>query len=364
MHLVVFLIILHVSVDISAAVTDEKIPSKSVESKVNAFTDDFYKAVRSSNVLTQLFDWHEMAIDQLSSAVDRKSKSKLSSWGIDNAENLAASITQYLTPDFPALSSETVMRIYGFMMANYLVSEGILNDTNGPSLALAYARSLENFANSGDTKYEAVSNGFVNFVISLTPMTPERGIKLVQKFEEAMRLENARQGAPNPSENTDESAVNAFGAAFSEAVRSSNILTQLFDWREEPEKEIAQTVNREVKCFLSAWSTDNVENIAASTTQYIPQNFSAYPLETPIRAYSNSMANYLVSEGILNTRNAPSLAKAYAKSFEHFASRTEIKISAVKDGFLNFTTSLTPMTPERGLKLAQKFEEAWRLATS
>ncbi|GFT36659.1 hypothetical protein NPIL_503621 [Nephila pilipes] len=170
-------------------------------------------------------------------------------------------------------------------------------------------------------------------------------------------------GASNPIENTVESAVNAFVAAFTEAVRSSNILTQMFDWREEPEKEVAQAVCKEVKFFLSAWGADNVENIAASTIQYIPQNFSAHPLETPIRANGNTMANYLVSEGILNTRNAPILAKTYAKSFEHFSCRTEIKMNAVRDGFINFATSLTPMTPERGLKLAQKYEEAWRLAT-
>ncbi|GFS71594.1 hypothetical protein NPIL_259311 [Nephila pilipes] len=171
-------------------------------------------------------------------------------------------------------------------------------------------------------------------------------------------------GDLNPRENIDESAVNAFVTAFTEAVRSSNILTQLFDWREEPEKEIAQAINRKVKYFLSAWGADNAEDIAASLTQYIPQNFSAHPLDTPVRANGYSMANYLVSEGILNTRNAPTLAKVYAKSFEHFACKTDIKIDAARDGFANFATSLTPLSLERGLKLAQKYEEAWRLVTS
>ncbi|GFT58031.1 hypothetical protein NPIL_271181 [Nephila pilipes] len=82
-------------------------------------------------------------------------------------------------------------------MANYLISEGILNDRNAPTLAVAFIKSFENIASEAENKYKGVLDGFVNFVTSLTPMTPERGLKLAQKCEEAVHLENARQSSGN-----------------------------------------------------------------------------------------------------------------------------------------------------------------------
>ncbi|GFW58991.1 hypothetical protein TNCV_2830971 [Trichonephila clavipes] len=110
----------------------------------------------------------------------------------------------------------------------------------------------------------------------------------------------------------------------------------------------------DVLFYLSTWGATNPENNAAFVKQHIPKNLSALPWETPIRVYGSSMANYLISEGILSERNANLLAKAYAKSYEYFAN-TDNKIADTKLGFLNFAASLTALTAEKGVKMAQKF---------
>ncbi|GFT66970.1 hypothetical protein NPIL_531141 [Nephila pilipes] len=98
---------------------------------------------------------------------------------------------------YPAKSLETSVRTASICMANYLISEGILNDRNAPTIAMAFTKSFENIASEAENKYKAVLYGFVNFVTSLTPMTPERGLNLAQKCEDAVQLENDRQSCGN-----------------------------------------------------------------------------------------------------------------------------------------------------------------------
>ncbi|GFY75016.1 hypothetical protein TNIN_317701 [Trichonephila inaurata madagascariensis] len=167
----------------------------------------------------------------------------------------------------------------------------------------------------------------------------------------------------NPSSVTTGSVTNSFVTSFLEAVKSSKALLEVFDWRQLLGEEVAQNIYRDVLSSLSSWGAADPENNAEFATQHIPKNFSVLPWETPIRVYGRGMANYLISEGILNERNADILAKAYAKSYEYFAN-AENKIADTKSGFLNFAASLTALTTERGLKLAQKYGEAWQSETS
>ncbi|GFT18458.1 hypothetical protein NPIL_687501 [Nephila pilipes] len=135
----------------------------------------------------------------LLSKVDNEVDNKrlLLSWDVDNAEDIAASIAKCVAKQFPAMSLDTLIKVYGHAMGAYIASQGILNEANVPTLSKAYTKSFEHFDRSTENKYEAVRNGFINFATSLTPMTPERGRKLAQHCEEAIRQETDEQCSEN-----------------------------------------------------------------------------------------------------------------------------------------------------------------------
>ncbi|GFR19747.1 hypothetical protein TNCT_319941 [Trichonephila clavata] len=157
----------------------------------------------------------------------------------------------------------------------------------------------------------------------------------------------ASENIVNPSSGTTGSATNSFVTSFLEAVKSSNTLAEIFDFRQLSGQQVAENIYKGAVSTLSSWGATNAENYAALTTKHIPKNLSTLPWETFIRVYGSSMANYLASEGILNERNADMLAKAYAKSYKYFATNEETKIAATKLGLLTFAASLTQLTAER-----------------
>ncbi|GFT16303.1 hypothetical protein NPIL_25871 [Nephila pilipes] len=66
MYFAIFLVIVPIAIDISAAVEFESVSSEAVESAVNAFIAAFSVNVKSSNTLTEMFDWRQTNGKQLS----------------------------------------------------------------------------------------------------------------------------------------------------------------------------------------------------------------------------------------------------------------------------------------------------------
>ncbi|GFS34977.1 hypothetical protein NPIL_551561 [Nephila pilipes] len=166
----------------------------------NAFVSAFTQEVKSSSVLSELFDMKGNSGEGLGQYIYNDARKNLQSFGVEDAENAAAYATQHLSQDFPVLTFDTLVKVFGTIMARYLSSEGILNEGNSQTLAMEYAKSFEDSANSNmnsqvGSKFIAIGQGFVPFVTSIVQMTPEKGNKIATYFGDAWKLEAASRSA-------------------------------------------------------------------------------------------------------------------------------------------------------------------------
>ncbi|GFS66286.1 hypothetical protein NPIL_549771 [Nephila pilipes] len=101
--------------------------------------------------------------------------------------------------NFPHLSLDIMIRVYSKITSRYLYTEGILTIANAQPLANTFAKMIENSAegillSECDSKFEAINNGFINFLSSFIQFLPPKGWKLCVTYGNSFQLEAANNG--------------------------------------------------------------------------------------------------------------------------------------------------------------------------
>ncbi|GFS70197.1 uncharacterized protein NPIL_511211 [Nephila pilipes] len=151
-------------------------------------------------------------------------------------------------------------------------------------------------------------------------------------------------------------AAESFVGAFVQNVESSMALTQLLDLSQTTGQQYAQFLYKYCLSWLLKMGVLNGRIAAEFATRPVAQNFPNLPLSTMSRVYGNIAARFLFSVEILNRENAELLGTEYAKMLEKSAKRygysqPDSKCVAIFEGLSNFSSFVTPMTPEKAWKL-------------
>ncbi|GFQ68553.1 uncharacterized protein TNCT_108581, partial [Trichonephila clavata] len=105
----------------------------------------------------------------------------LASLGARKPEKIADFSTRPMAQNFNVFTREEMVRVYSSVAASYLDSQGILTQDNAKDLANQYANTFEKSANETvveddpTSKFEAVGNGLMEFLMSVDTMTVEKG---------------------------------------------------------------------------------------------------------------------------------------------------------------------------------------------
>ncbi|GFS70190.1 uncharacterized protein NPIL_511191 [Nephila pilipes] len=161
-------------------------------------------------------------------------------------------------------------------------------------------------------------------------------------------------------------AAITFFENFSQAVKSSNILSEIFDLSSATGLQFSQFVKKNCLQDLLKWGVPNAEVAVEFAVQPIAKSMPNLPLPVTVSAYAFSVARFLLSEKILNQANAEKLSLAYAKSFEESAKRIpstkpDYKFWVLHEGCFDFINSEVEMTPAKGWRLEIYLEVTWML---
>ncbi|GFS70193.1 uncharacterized protein NPIL_511201 [Nephila pilipes] len=223
------------------------------------------------------------------------------------------------------------------------------------SNVLAFLRFSTDFRVTAGAFSEAFSGGFVG---------PPGGIFSRASFViPGFRPPSARY-PNNATAAVVEPEVAAFVTALTRDIKSSKILSQLFDFRDTTGLEFAQFTYEFYLYWLRRWKTDDPEIAAEFASRPIAQNFPNLPLDPMIRTHGNVYGRFLYTEEILNQSNAQKLASILSKSLMESAkrnwnTRTDSKYLAIGLGCINFLSSAVRMTPAKGWKLAIIFGDSF-----
>ncbi|GFT63742.1 hypothetical protein NPIL_246681 [Nephila pilipes] len=157
-----------------------------------------------------------------------------------------------------------------------------------------------------------------------------------------------------------------FVETFTQLVKSSNVLSQVFDQSETPGYRFYQFLYKSCRMQFINHGSPYAEVAAEICTLPIAQNFPNLPLQVLVNAFGYAMARLLLSEKILNESNAEMLALDFAKSFEDTAERqsrsqSDFEFWVLSKGFSNFTISQIAFTPRKGWRLAIYCAVTWML---
>ncbi|GFY41902.1 uncharacterized protein TNIN_247501 [Trichonephila inaurata madagascariensis] len=146
----------------------------------DTFVDTFVQLVYESNTLKDLFDLSETPAIEFASYAHKHIATELASLGAKNPERVADFATRPMAQNFKVFTREEMVRVYSSVAASYLYSQGILMQDNAQDLANEYANSFEKSANETvvendpTTKFKAVGNGFMEFLMSKGTLTHEK----------------------------------------------------------------------------------------------------------------------------------------------------------------------------------------------
>ncbi|GFT63746.1 uncharacterized protein NPIL_246701 [Nephila pilipes] len=365
-----------------------------------SFVEVFTRAIKSSNLLTDVFDFSEMTGLQFYQFHYRNFFFQLLRYKSPFAEVAADMCTLPIAQNFPNLSFQIMVDVYGYIMARFLLSEKILNHLNAETLALDYVKSFMDAAeliSSSESNYKlrVLLRGFLSFTISHVEMTPKKGWRLATYCGVTWMLNAALNGhgvgndhptsalerahfisddilPPElPSEKTVEAFLlgpiaNAFVEVFTQKIKSSNTLIHVFDLSQTTGPQYNDFLYKSCLELLKRYKAPFAEVAARLGTLPVAQNFHHLSLQIVVNVYGYSVARFLLSEKMLNQSNAESLALAYAKAFEDNVelipkTRPDYKLWVLSKGFGNFTTTQVAMTPVKGWRLAIYCGVTWMM---
>ncbi|GFT63756.1 hypothetical protein NPIL_246741 [Nephila pilipes] len=172
--------------------------NKSVAPAESIFIDSFTQIVDASGPLSQLLDLSQTTGVEYHDFIYRRALAAHAEWGMTPLD-VSAAIAAGPIIKFPNLPKSTMTRVYSSVVARYLLTEGVLNESNAQFLARWFAETMENSANQissflPEYQYQAISNGFINFLSSFVQFTPKKGWKLASLYGKAWKTEAIRLG--------------------------------------------------------------------------------------------------------------------------------------------------------------------------
>ncbi|GFY18399.1 uncharacterized protein TNCV_2396281 [Trichonephila clavipes] len=156
----------------------------------DTFVDTFVQLVYESDTLKDLFDLSETPAIGYSHHAYNDSVIVLTSLGATNPDKIADFETRPMAQNFKVFTREEMVTVYSNKASSYAYSQGILTQNNAKYLAVQYANIYEKTAKEyvveGDptSKYQAIGNGFIQFVMSIDDnLTVEKGWVLAIFYE-------------------------------------------------------------------------------------------------------------------------------------------------------------------------------------
>ncbi|GFQ68550.1 uncharacterized protein TNCT_108561 [Trichonephila clavata] len=147
----------------------------------DTFIDTFVQLVYESDSLMDLFDLSKTPAIEYTQHAYKHFVTVLASLGARKPEKIADFSTRPMAQNFNVFTREEMVRVYSSVAASYLDSQGILTQDNAKDLANQYANTFEKSANETvveddpTSKFEAVGNGLMEFLMSVDTLTVEKG---------------------------------------------------------------------------------------------------------------------------------------------------------------------------------------------
>ncbi|GFW59009.1 uncharacterized protein TNCV_2831151 [Trichonephila clavipes] len=116
--------------------------------------------------------------------VNRCGLPELKNWGVPFAEVAARFAILPVSKNFCSLPLSLIVKVYGYTIASFLLSERLLNESNYEELASALTNSFEDSAKGIDScrlesKTVVICKGIANFINSYIKMNGGKGWKLI-----------------------------------------------------------------------------------------------------------------------------------------------------------------------------------------
>ncbi|PRD31035.1 UNVERIFIED_CONTAM: hypothetical protein NCL1_24597 [Trichonephila clavipes] len=168
----------------------ERSPSlEEVEEKLygriaNLFVDVFSTKVNSSENLTDVLDFSSTSGETFGKFIYKCGLPELKNWGVPFAEVAARFAILPVSKNFCSLPLSLIVKVYGYTIASFLLSERLLNESNYEELASALTNSFEDSAKGIDScrlesKTVVLCKGIANFINSCLKMNGGKGWKLI-----------------------------------------------------------------------------------------------------------------------------------------------------------------------------------------
>ncbi|PRD28274.1 UNVERIFIED_CONTAM: hypothetical protein NCL1_32900 [Trichonephila clavipes] len=165
------------------------------------FVDTFVQLVYESDTLKDLFDLSESPAIEYAQHAYNDFVTVLTSLGAIDPDKTADFATRPMAQNFKVFTREEMVRVYSNVASSYLASQGILTQDNAQDLANQLASTFEKSAKEtvveGDptSKFSAVGNGFIEFLMSNDNLTVEKVWVLAIYYESEWLLTAAETPA-------------------------------------------------------------------------------------------------------------------------------------------------------------------------
>ncbi|GFT63758.1 uncharacterized protein NPIL_246751 [Nephila pilipes] len=161
-----------------------------------------------------------------------------------------------------------------------------------------------------------------------------------------------------------------FSSYFKNAVYSSKILAQLFDFNGVTANEFCRSTYPYILEALLDTHSRNPEYAAKQAARPIAQIHGYISTNIVVQVYANSVAKFLYSNDVLNEYNAVSLAQAYVEEMKKRSKlarkkgKPDWQHEGLKEGVMNFLSSLIVLTRDTVPEFAEQYGNEWRLVAS
>ncbi|CAL1268625.1 unnamed protein product [Larinioides sclopetarius] len=170
------------------------------------------------------------------------------------------------------------------------------------------------------------------------------------------------------SEDNSKSLTENFVSTFTDSVKNSNILSDVFEISQTTPTDFRKFAYDYVKASATNLGMESPHDVADTVAKAIEDHFETLIPTLMIKVFANTAAKFLQSEGLLNPMNTASLAASYADALTETTKKNvnqenpESKLKALMGGIEKFFISLNLLVAEKGQKLASTFANEVKLA--
>ncbi|GFY57126.1 uncharacterized protein TNIN_409591 [Trichonephila inaurata madagascariensis] len=167
---------------------------------------------------------------------------------------------------------------------------------------------------------------------------------------------------------TDPPSVTIFLFPFQEAVRSSNALSDLFDFSQISPVDFIEKMYPHILAVHKRYKVSNALQLTQSSVVPIVKYHLSLNLPLLVRVYAYTVSKIAYAEGILDEENAVSMAFTFADIMRESAKRykksgnADWKFKALSHGFEDFMTKFDLFSKENLPLIGEIYGNEWKLA--